>query len=185
MSNLSKTIDPAGWQGPRLGLVLLAVAGSIFLALCARVQVPMWPVPMTMQSFGVMALALGFGARLSVASVGLYLLQGAIGLPVLAGGGGLVQFFGPTGGYLFGFLVMAWVIGTLTDRGWSRTVPGALAAALAGGIALYLCGGAWLAALIGPKAAFAGGVLPFLSGDLLKALVAALAVPALSRALKS
>jgi biotin transport system substrate-specific component len=183
MSNLSKTIVSAGWPDSRAGMVLLAVAGSIFLAVCARLQVPMWPVPMTMQSFGVMALALAFGSRLAAGSVGLYLVQGALGLPVFASGGGIVQFLGPTGGYLIGFLAMAWLVGALADRGWSRTVPTALAATLAGGLLLYLCGGIWLAMLIGPEAALVQGVLPFLLGDLLKALLAALVVPALWRML--
>jgi biotin transport system substrate-specific component len=130
-----------------------------------------------------MALALAFGSRLAAGAVGLYLAQGALGLPVFASGGGIAQFFGPTGGYLLGFLGMAWLVGVLADRGWSRTVPTALVATLAGGFVLYLFGGLWLAALIGPEAALAQGVLPFLLGDLLKSLLAALAVPALWRLL--
>lgn len=183
MNNLPKTIALARGPDTRTGLVLLAIAGSIFLALCARIQVPMWPVPMTMQSFGVIALALAFGARMGTASVGLYLLQGAVGLPVFASGGGIVQFFGLTGGFLLGFLAVAWLVGTLADRGWSRTVPRAFAATVAGSVLLYVFGGLWLAAMIGADAALTHGVLPFLPGDLVKAALAALAVPAAWRVL--
>jgi biotin transport system substrate-specific component len=79
----------------------------------------MWPVPMTMtmQRFGVMALALALGARIAVGSVGLYLVQGAFGLPLFAGGGGIAYMFGPTGGYLLGFLAMARLVGLLGRPG--------------------------------------------------------------------
>lgn len=179
MTNLPRNAATTWVPESQMGLLLLAISGSVCLALCARIQVPMWPVPMTMQSFGVMALGLALGARMGVAAVSLYLVQGALGLPVFAAGGGIAHFFGPTGGYLLGFLPMVWLIGTLADRGWSRSVLPALGATLAGGILLYLCGGLWLATLIGAETALLHGVAPFLPGDLLKALLAALAVPVL------
>ncbi len=178
MTNFPRNAATTWAPESRISLLLLAISGSVFLALCAKIQVPMWPVPMTMQSFGVMALGLGLGARMGVAAVGLYLMQGALGLPVFATGGGIAHFFGPTGGYLLGFLPMVWMIGILADRGWSRSVLPALGATLAGGILLYLCGGLWLATLMGADAALTHGVVPFLPGDLLKAILAALAVPA-------
>lgn len=185
MSELSKTIRLTGDAESPVQMMMLALAGSMFLAVCARIQVPMWPVPMTMQTFGVMALGLALGARLGMASVALYLVQGAVGLPVFASGAGPAQFIGPTGGYLIGFLPMVWLIGMLADRGWSRRVPKALIAAVMGSVLLYVCGGAWLGSLIGLEAAFIQGVVPFVLGDLLKSALAALAVSALFRMLES
>src|SRR3546814_1502657 len=75
--------------------VMLAIAGSALIAVCARIQVPMWPVPMTMQTFAVLLIGLAYGSRLGTATVALYLFEGAIGLPVLATGAGLAYFAGP------------------------------------------------------------------------------------------
>jgi biotin transport system substrate-specific component len=166
----------------RAGLV--AVGASLLIAIAARIQVPMWPVPMTLQSMAVLALGLGLGARLATTAVSLYLLQGAMGLPVFAGGGGIGHFFGPTGGFLAGFLAMAWIAGSMADRGWSRSVPSALAAALAGTAALYVFGLTWLAGLVGLQAAIASGMVPFLLGDVIKVALVALALPAAWRLLE-
>lgn len=158
-------------------VVVLAVIGSALLTAAAKVQIPFWPVPLTMQTFVVMVLALGYGARLGATTVALYLAQGALGMPVFAEGGGLVYFAGPTGGYLLGFLAAAALMGHLADRGWHRTVPRALLAALLGALVILACGVAWLAVLIGVGPAINSGLLPFLPGELLKLIIAGLAVP--------
>lgn len=164
----------------RLAVVL---AGSLILALSARVQVPMWPVPVTMQTFAVLVIALAGGARFATAMVAAYLLEGAIGLPVFASGGGPAYLVGPTAGYLYGFFAAALAAGWLADRNWAQSVPGAAAAGtLAMGL-IYLCGAGWLALFIGPEAAFASGVAPFLLADALKVGLAALVLPAFARML--
>ncbi|NPA06266.1 MAG: biotin transporter BioY [Chloroflexi bacterium] len=153
----------------------LAVIGSGLLAALARVQVPVpWsPVPITGQTFGVLLLAGWWGPRLAVTSVAAYLLEGLLGLPVFASGGGLAAFLGPTGGYLLGFLAMAWVAGWLVQR-WSRRGFWAymLAFALAE-VALYALGVVWLAGYVGWSRVWAAGVAPFLPGDTFKAVLAA------------
>jgi biotin transport system substrate-specific component len=105
--------------------VLLAIAGSLLLWVSAKVQVPFWPVPMTMQTFVVLGLGAAFGWRLGMATVALYLLEGAMGLPVFAGtpekGIGLAYMAGPTGGYLAGFVVAAGITGWLAEKGLTAT----------------------------------------------------------------
>ena len=160
-----------------LPAVLAVLVGAALIALATRVQVPMWPVPMTLQTLAVMAVAMAFGARLGAGAVAAYLAQGAAGLPVFASGGGIAQFAGPTAGYLWGFLAAALVVGALADRGLTRHPVAAFALALAGSAIVALCGWAWLATQIGPDAAFTAGVLPFLAGDAVKAALAAALLP--------
>jgi biotin transport system substrate-specific component len=150
---------------------LLAILGSALLTLSAKVQVPFYPVPMTMQTLVVLLIGIAFGARLGVATVLLYLAEGALGLPVFAGtpekGIGLAYMVGPTGGYLLGFVLAAGIAGGIAER---RRAAAALAlAVVAGSLAIYLPGVLWLATFVGLERALALGVVPFLGGDLLKA----------------
>ena len=164
---------------------VLMVLGSAILAICAQITVPLWPVPMTMQTFGVLVLGMAYGARLGAATVALYLLEGAIGLPVFAGfGGGPAVLFGVTGGYLFGFVIAAAVVGWLAERGWDRNIGTTGVAMLLGTVALYIPGLIWLGSFIGPQQAIAGGLAPFVIGDALKLVLAALLLPATWRLLK-
>ena len=105
------TLADALWSpaagSPAIRAIALAVIGSILLTLSAKIQVPFWPVPMTMQTFVVLVLGVAYGWRLAGATVLLYLAQGALGLPVFAAGGGPAYMDGPTGGYLVGFLLAA------------------------------------------------------------------------------
>ena len=162
---------------------LIAVAGSLALWASAKIQVPFWPVPMTMQTFVVLALAAALGPRLGVATVMLYLAQGAAGLPVFAGtpekGLGLAYMAGPTGGYLAGFVVAALVVGWLAERGFDRTIPRMLAAAVLGHAIIFALGWGWLAVLVGPEKAFALGVVPFYAATAAKTALAALVLPAI------
>src|ERR1700757_150507 len=106
----------------RARFAALAVLGTLALAVSAKVQVPFYPVPMTLQTLVVLILGAAFGARLAGATVALYLLEGLIGLPVFAGDiAGPAYMAGPTGGYLIGFLVAAVAIGFLAERGWDRS----------------------------------------------------------------
>lgn len=160
-----------------LAAALAVLGGAALIALATRVQVPMWPVPMTLQTLAVITVAMAFGARLGAGAVAAYLAQGAAGLPVFAAGGGIAHLAGPTAGYLWGFLAAALVVGHLADRGLSRNPVSTFALALAGSAVVLLCGWAWLATLIGRDAAFGAGVLPFLAGDAVKAALAAAVLP--------
>jgi len=164
----------------------IVVLGTLFITLCAKIQVPVWPVPVTLQGLAIAAIAAAFGLRIGVATVGLYLLEGAAGLPVFATGGSLAYFVGPTGGFLVGFLVMAAIIGYAADCGASRRPLALFAAMLAGDVALFAFGFVWLLALSGAAgwidqsnvvaSAFAGAVQPFIVWDILKMALAALTV---------
>jgi biotin transport system substrate-specific component len=178
---LADAIWPTGAaiSGPRA--VILAVVGVALLWLSAKIQIPLWPVPVTMQTFVVLTVGIAYGARLGGATVLAYLIAGAVGLPVFAGtwseGGGLVHLYGPTAGYLVGFAVAAWIGGRLAERGWDRSLPLAAAAMLLGNLAIYALGIAWLAYQIGFEAAIVHGLLPFLAGDGLKIALGAVTLP--------
>ena len=169
-------------------LAFLAVAGTLVIAIAAKVQVPFWPVPMTLQTLAIFAIASAYGMRLAVATMVLYLLQGAAGFPVFAGkpekGIGLLYMAGPTGGYLLGFVAMAAIAGWAADRGWSRNPLKLGAAMLAGEAVMLVLGALWLGYLFGAGKIVAYGVGPFIVTDLVKLSIAACLVPALWPALK-
>lgn len=162
------------------------VLGTLLITIAAKINVPVWPVPVTLQSMAIAALAAAFGARIGVATVALYLLEGAMGLPVFATGGGLAYLVGPTGGFLLGFLVMAGIIGLAADRGASAKPLTLFGAMLVGEAVLLSLGFAWLLLLSGQAqwidqtnviaSAWAGAVQPFLVWDVLKMALAALTV---------
>ena len=155
----------------------LAVFGSVALTVSAKIQIPFWPVPFTMQTMIVLLVGMALGWRLGAATVALYLAQGAMGLPVFAQGGGIAYFAGPTGGYLLGFLAAAALIGWLAERGWGRSVMSTVAAMLAGTAVIFACGLSWLAYLIGVEKAILGGLVPFLASAALKIVIAAILMP--------
>ncbi|GAA4532176.1 biotin transporter BioY [Chelativorans composti] len=160
----------------------LVVGGSLVLWASAKIQVPLYPVPMTMQTLVVLTLGMAFGWRLAAAAVALYLAQGAFGLPVFAGtperGIGLAYVMGPTGGYLLGYLPAAALCGWLAERGWDRSIMKTAFAMLAGNVVIHTFGLAWLGAVIGwDKPVLALGLFPFALGDLTKLALAALILP--------
>jgi biotin transport system substrate-specific component len=167
----------------------IVLFGTLFLAICAKIQVPVWPVPVTLQGFAVAVIAAAFGLRIGVATVALYLAEGAAGLPVFATGGGAAYFAGPTGGFLIGFLAMAAIIGHAADRGASGRPLALIGAMLVGNTALLLFGFVWLVALAGSAkwidqdnvvaSAFAGAIQPFVLWDALKMALAGLTVAGL------
>ena len=165
---------PASGASRALRAVLLALLGSALLTVSAKIQVPFYPVPMTLQTLVVLLLGLALGWRLAFATVLLYLAQGAIGLPVFAGtpekGIGLAYMLGPTGGYLLGFALAAAVTGWIAGR--RRDLLALVGAVLAGTATIWVCGVLWLASLVGFQQALALGLVPFLLGDLVKAALA-------------
>jgi biotin transport system substrate-specific component len=160
--------------------VLLVLGGALLIALAAKVSVPMLPVPMTLQTLAVLLAGLTLGARLGAAALVVYLVQGAMGLPVFSPttAPGLAAFAGPTAGFLVGFVAMAWIAGLASDRGWTRGFPGAAATGLFASALLYLPGLAWPALAMGKTVPelMSGWMLPFLAGDAVKAVLAALIV---------
>lgn len=164
-----------------LRALVLAVAGSVLLTLSAKTQIPMWPVPMTMQTFVVLVIGAAYGWRLGGATLLIYLAEGALGLPVFANtperGVGLAYMMGPTGGYLAGFVVSAMLLGWLAERGWDRGVIRTLVAMTLGTAIIFGFGVAWLSTLIGIEAAVAQGLTPFLAGAALKIVLAAAVLP--------
>lgn len=142
--------------------------GVVILTLASKVQVPFWPVPMTLQTLAVLMIGATAGMRLGGTTVLAWLGLGALGAPVLATGAGLAYMAGPTGGYLAGFLIAAIAVGYLADRGHGRTIVSALAMLLVGEVAIYALGIGWLSALIGTQKAIAAGLLPFIPAEILK-----------------
>ena len=159
--------------------IVLVLAGTALLALSARVQVPFWPVKMSMQSFAVLVLAVAYGGQLACATVLAYLAEGALGLPVFVDGGGLGYFAGPTTGYLAGFVVAGFLVGALAERGALRSTPRALGLLLVGHTIILVLGAAWLATLIGIERAAYAGFVVFLPAEALKVALAAALVPLL------
>ena len=162
--------------------LLIVLGGSLLIALSSKIQVPFYPVPMTLQTMVVLLLGMAFGWRLAGATILVYLFEGALGLPVFAGtpekGLGLTYMLGGTGGYLFGFIIAAAMCGWLAERGWGRNVITTAAAMLIGNTLIYVPGLLWLGIIFGwDKPLLTWGLLPFLWGDLLKLALAATIMP--------
>ncbi|MFN8923934.1 MAG: biotin transporter BioY [Rhodospirillales bacterium] len=181
---LAAALWPATGRGAVLRAATLAVFGSLLLWASAKVQVPFWPVPMTMQTYVVLVIGAAYGARLGAATVALYLAQGFAGLPVFAGAAtGPAYLMGPTAGYLVGFAAAAAVVGWLVDRGGARSVARMVVVMAVGSAVILSLGVAWLSAAIGFERAVAVGLLPFLTGDVLKTALAAATLPLAWRAI--
>jgi len=179
---LAATLRPATPANRLIRGATLAVLGTAILLLASKIAVPLPPVPITMQTYAVLLIGMVYGARLGAATILLFIAEGLAGLPVFAGAKpGTLVLIGPTAGYIYGWVVAAFLVGWLGERGWGRSVPRLIAAMLAGNAVIYLFGLPWLAAFIGPKAAFTAGLAPFVIGDALKLVLAALTVRALSR----
>jgi biotin transport system substrate-specific component len=152
---------------------LIVVLGSIILAISAKIKIPFYPVPMTMQTFVVLLLGISFGYKIAVTTVGLYLLEGIFGLPVFSNspekGIGLVYFTGPTMGYLIGFLFAAFFAGYLNFKTSFFYIFFKLIFSV---LFIYIFGVLWLGTLIGwDKPIIELGVAPFLLAELFKILL--------------
>ena len=156
--------------------LVVIVLGSIALTISAKIKIPFYPVPMTMQTFMVMFLGISFGYKIGLASVGLYLFEGLIGLPVFSNsperGIGLVYFTGPTMGYLIGFLSACYLASYIKfeDNVFKIIIKLILSVST-----IYLFGVIWLGTLIGwEKPIYSLGVAPFLLAELFKILLLSL-----------
>jgi biotin transport system substrate-specific component len=188
-NTLLGALQPKGDAAKLASNLATVVLGTVLITICAKINVPVWPVPVTLQSFAIVALSAAFGLRIGVATVALYLLEGAFGLPVFATGGGLAYLVGPTGGFLLGFLVLAAIVGFAADRGASAKPLTLFAIMVAAEALLLVLGFVWLLALSGQAgwidqnnvvaSAFAGAIQPFIIWDILKMALAALTVTGL------
>ena len=165
-------------QSKIIKFVFLALVGSIILAISSKIKIPFYPVPMTMQTLVVLMIGIGFGWKLGLATVSLYLFEGIIGLPVFSGtpekGIGLVYFTGPTMGYLLGFLVAVYISGKFVYD--NNLLKNFLKLLLATSF-IYILGMTWLGSLIGwDKPIFQLGAQPFLLAELFKILIATFAI---------
>ena len=164
----------------------LAVAlGVAAMAVLAKAKVPMWPspVPVTMQTFGVLLIGAGYGARLGLVTMAAYLAVGAVGYDVFtsssAENAGIAYMMGGTGGYLFGYLLAVLALGAAARRGWDRNVWAIGGGMLVASLLIYAPGVLWLRQFAESwSQTFAWGVTPFLIGDAMKLALAALLVPA-------
>ena len=158
--------------------LFIALIGTVLLAISAKIKIPFYPVPMTMQTLVVLIIGIGFGWRLGVATIMLYLFEGIIGLPVFSGtpekGIGLVYFTGPTMGYLIGFLVAAFFAGKFNfDNNLIKNFFKLIFATSF----IYILGMLWLGGLIGwDKPIFKLGAQPFLLAELFKILLVTFAI---------
>ena len=165
-------------QSKLLKYVFLALIGSIILAISSKIKIPFYPVPMTMQTLIVLVIGVGFGWKLGLATVSLYLFEGIIGLPVFSGtpekGIGLIYFIRPTMGYLLGFLVAVYISGRFSYN--SNVIKNFLKLLIATS-SIYFLGMSWLGNLIGwDKPIYQLGAHPFLLAELFKILIATLAI---------
>ena len=154
------------------------ILGSLALTISAKIKIPFYPVPMTMQTFVVLFLGVSLGYKIGLASVGLYLLEGIAGLPVFSNspekGVGLIYFTGPTMGYLIGFLTASYLASKISNKDNFLLVLAKLTIATS---TIYLLGLLWLGTLIGwDKPIFALGAKPFLLAEVFKVVLLALLI---------
>ncbi len=175
-ATLQSTLPAAGVITPA-GQILRVALGILLLTASAKVQVPFWPVPMTLQVAAVMAIAAAFGLRLGSSTVIGYMVAGAVGLPVFAGtpekGIGLAYMMGGTGGYLLGFVVASVMVGWAADNLRKLFLVPAMLAGLA---LIYALGLGWLAQFVPADKVLVYGFSPFILGDLVKIALAAVLV---------
>ena len=157
--------------------LISAILGSILLIISAKIKVPLYPVPMTLQPLAVLLIGMLFGRNLAGATVGLYIFQGVCGLPVFAYGGGYMYLFGPTGGFILGFFVSAIILGSLADRDWGKSLFLSLLSMIIGLFIIYFFGILQLSIMKGFDFALLKGFFPFIIGDLYKLLLAGILIP--------
>ena len=148
--------------------IVLVLFGTLLLAVSSKIQVPFWPVPMTMQTFIVFIIGMSYGWKLAFSTLVAYLAEGALGLPVFAKGGGLLYLVGPTAGYLYGMTIAAGVIGFLAERGYNDSYIKSLISLIVGTVIIFVLGVGYLGSVIGYDKALAGGLYPFIPSEFFK-----------------
>jgi len=161
--------------------IALILFGTLLLAVSSKIQVPFWPVPMTMQTFIVFIIGMSFGWKLAFSTLIAYLVEGALGLPVFAKGGGLLYLMGPTAGYLYGMTIAAGVIGFFAERGYNKSYIKSLISLMIGTIIIFVLGVGYLGSVIGYDKALAGGLYPFIPSEFFKIGLAVILIPSITR----
>ena len=180
---LTEAFGPSEGTALRIKQAVMVVLGIMALAILAKVKIPMWPVPITMGTFAVLTIGATYGPRLGLTTILGYMIIGALGFDVFAGSSaeayGLTYMMGGTGGYLVGYVLATLALGWAARAGWDRSVLMMAFAMLLGNVLIYVPGVAWLGVLYGfDQPILAWGLTPFLIGDALKLVLAALLVPA-------
>lgn len=162
--------------------ILLIFIGSILLTISAKISIPFFPVPMTMQTLVVLFIGMTFGRILAPATICLYLFQGAIGLPVFATGGGILYLLGPTGGYLVGFLLSSIVLSNLAAIGWDKKYFLTLLSLVLGISIIFIVGLLQLSFVLNLTLtkSIQIGLSPFIFGELFKILILTILIPFIS-----
>ena len=167
-------------------LTLLAIVGSILITISAKIKIPFYPVPMTMQTFVILLIGITLGYKIGLATVMLYLLEGIVGLPVFSNspekGIGITYFIGPTMGYLIGFLFAVYFSGSFK---YEKGIINTFLKLIFSVSFIYILGLIWLGILIGwDKPIFKFGAQPFLLAELFKILLLLFLMPTLLKAKK-
>jgi biotin transport system substrate-specific component len=173
---LADALLPSG----ALADALAVIVASLFVAACAQIEIrlPFTPVPISGGTLGVLYAGALLGSRRGAAAVAVYLLEGAAGMPVFSGGAaGFIHMMGPTGGYLVGFPVGAFVVGLLAERGWDRSPLRAFSMMLLGGLPIFALGLIGLSRFVPARVLLGAGLWPFIPGDLIKAAASAGLLP--------
>lgn len=158
----------------------LVIGFSLLTALSAQVVIPMWPIPITGQTFAVVLAGAMLGSRLGAITMITYLIEGAVGLPFFAGGqGGIAHLLGPTGGYLIAFPAAAFITGAFAEFGWDRKFLSAAAAMAIGSLVIMLSGWMWFSLVMrtSPALTLFNTVITFIPGDIIKIGLAAAVLP--------
>jgi len=165
--------------------ISMMVFGVFVLAVLSNIRIPLWPVPITMQTLGVFMIALFFGSRKGVLTLLMYIFAGAVGLGVFSGkASGMATLLGPTGGYLLGFIVAVYVVGRLVENGFGRDFKSVIYCMVVGNVVIYFFGiaGLWFyLGDVGITKVLTVGLVPFLIGDVLKIIVASTFFPKMWR----
>lgn len=185
MTALAEAIRPRARGANLVVSAILVIGGSLFIAVLAQISIKLTftPVPITLQTFGVLLIGTAYGWRLAGLTIALYLAQIAVGLPFAAEGKAGLEVLTTTtasGGYLWGFLLAGLLCGWLANRGWDRSIRSSISVMLLGTVVIYAAGVSWLAAALDLPLleAFEFGLYPFVIGDLLKLMLAAGLLPA-------
>ena len=176
-ANLIELLLPLNKLNIFLKYCLILILGSILLTVSAKIQVPFWPVPMTMQTFVVFLIGMSCGRKLAFLILLAYLLEGAFGLPVFAKGGGLIYLTGPTAGYLYGMLIAALCLGYFAEKGFGESILKCFFAISIATLIIFGFGIGYLGFIIGYEKAIVVGLTPFIPSELFKIVLAVLIIP--------
>lgn len=180
---LAEALGPTTGTARLLKQAALVVGGIVLLTVMAKIKVPMWPVAISMGTFAVLTVGAAYGPRLGLVTIMGWLILGALGMDVFQSSGevsGIAYMMGGTGGYLVGYVLAVLALGLAARRGWDRSVLWMAVAMLIGNALIYVPGVLWLGVVYGwDKPLLAWGLTPFLVGDALKLVLAALLVPGL------